>query len=160
MKPIIASSFHLVAIAFAQRPEYSGSRHLWYQTPGTDFNSGLAVGNGRLGALVYGSATERIVLNENSVWSGPFVDRINPNALRTFHEVRQLLQDGDFIEAGRWTLASMSGNPNVSRTYSVTDDLVLDFGHKAEGISYYERWLDTHEGITGVIYDYENTTYT
>lgn len=48
---------------------YDGSRHIWYDAPGTEFNEGLAIGNGRIGALVFGSASERIILNENSVVS-------------------------------------------------------------------------------------------
>ena len=49
------------------------SRYLWYTSPGTDFASGLPFGNGRVAGLLYGSAVERIPLNENSLWFVSFL---------------------------------------------------------------------------------------
>ena len=52
---------------------------LWYQSPAEDWNSALPLGNGKLGAMVFGGpVAERIQLNEDSVWSGGFRDRVNP----------------------------------------------------------------------------------
>ena len=53
---------------------------LWYQSPAEDWNSALPLGNGKLGAMVFGGpVAERIQLNEDSVWSGGFRDRVNPD---------------------------------------------------------------------------------
>ncbi|KAI0137193.1 Six-hairpin glycosidase-like protein [Xylariales sp. AK1849] len=149
----------LFTLVYAQQGKYTGTRHLWYDTPGTDFNSGLAIGNGRIGALVLGSDTERIILNENSVWNGTFRDRINNASLVAFPEVRELLMNGNITEAAQLVLEDMSAIPNVSRAYSVTNDLVLDFGHCNNTWENYERWLDTLQGNTGLSYDYDNVTY-
>lgn len=150
----------LAAQAWAAPGEYLGSRHLWYDTPGHDLKSGLPIGNGRLGALVHGSAIENITLNENSVWSGGFQDRVNPGSLDAFPVVRELLGKNHFTEAGELALRNMSGIPITSRWFSVTGELLLDFGHTEEGWSNYERWLNTLEGTTGVSYDWKGVTYT
>ncbi|KAH8585480.1 Six-hairpin glycosidase-like protein [Bisporella sp. PMI_857] len=139
---------------------YFATRHLWYQVPGTDFNQALAFGNGRLGGVIQGSDTERIILNEHSVWSGTFQDRINNASLAGFREVRELLVAGNVTDAGKVTLRDMSAIPVTNRAYSVTNDLYLDFGHSAGNWSNYQRWLDTLQGNTGVSYEYDNVTYT
>ncbi|KAK6200777.1 Short-chain dehydrogenase/reductase aba4 [Pestalotiopsis sp. IQ-011] len=138
---------------------YDGSRHLWYDEPGTSFSEGLAIGNGRIGALVYGSAAENITLNENSVWSGLFQDRINNKSLEAFPQARQLLVDGNLTDAANLVLEDMAGIPTTNRAYSVTNNLVLDFGHSEDDWENYERWLDTLDGNVGVSYDYNNVTY-
>ncbi|KAH6656830.1 putative alpha-L-fucosidase 2 precursor [Truncatella angustata] len=138
---------------------YDGSRHLWYNTPGTEFNEGLAIGNGRIGALILGSATETIILNENSVWNGTFQDRINNASLEAFPVVRQLLRDGNLTEAGNLVLENMSANPTVNRAYSVTNNLVIDLGHSEGDWENYERWLDTLQGNVGVSYTIGSITY-
>ena len=155
------STLGLVAMAATGLADgYSGTRHLWYNTPGYDFNSALAIGNGRLGALVLGSASERIILNEDSVWNGTFKDRTNPNSRESFPLVRQLLQDGDITEAGKLVLQDMSSIPELNKAFSVTNDLLLSLGHSDSSWSNYERWLDTTNGNTGVSYTYDGTEYT
>lgn len=138
---------------------YDGSRHLWYDEPGTSFSEGLAIGNGRIGALVYGSAAENITLNENSVWSGLFQDRINNKSLEAFPQARELLVHGNLTDAANLVLRDMAGIPTTNRAYSVTNNLVLDFGHSEDDWKNYERWLDTLDGNVGVSYDYNNVTY-
>jgi len=74
---------------------------LWYrQSAGSDWNSALPVGNGRLGAMVYGGVTrERLQLNEDTVWEGYKRDGANSNALTALPEVRRLLFAGKNEEA-------------------------------------------------------------
>ncbi|KAF5698153.1 alpha-L-fucosidase 2 [Fusarium globosum] len=143
----------------ALKVNYSGPRHLWYDSPGSDFRSPLPIGNGRLGALVQGSISGKIIINENSVWSGPFQDRINPGSLEAFPKARKLLTENDYTGAAG--LASdMYGIPPQNRWYSVTGNLLLEFGQKTEEVSNYERWLDPLEGNTGISYDINGVTYT
>lgn len=152
--------FALLSLVSSQQGNYTASDHVWLDTPGTDFKSGLALGNGRLGALLLGSAKERVILNENSVWSGGFQDRINPQALNAVPAVRQLLVDKKYTEAAARTLRDVTANPTTSRWYSVTGDLNLDFGHNQSSWTNYERWLDVREGVAGVRYDLQGVTYT
>ncbi|KAK3317975.1 Six-hairpin glycosidase-like protein [Apodospora peruviana] len=148
-----------LAIVCQAAGQYDGSRYLWYQSAGTDFHSGLPIGNGRIGALVYGSNKENILLNENSIWSGPFQDRLNPNSLSALPRIRSLLQSGDITEAGRSTLTNMVGTNTNPRMYNPLGYLTLDFGHSS-GISSYTRWLDTQQGNAGVSYIYGGVNYT
>ena len=63
---------------------------LWYRQPAEDWNSALPLGNGKLGAMVFGRPLrERIQLNEDSVWSGGFRDRVNPEARKQLPEIRR-----------------------------------------------------------------------
>lgn len=154
------AAFALLGLALSSSVHgYDASRHLWYDTPGTGFNEGLAIGNGRIGALVLGSASERIILNENSVWSGGFQDRINNASLEAFPRIRELLINGNLTEVGELVLEDMSANPTTNRAYSVTNDLVFDLGHSEDDWDNYERWLDTLQGNAGVAYGLAGVTY-
>src|SRR5437868_10720508 len=77
-------------------PENSKSLTLWYRQPaGADWNSALPIGNGRLGAMVYGGVNkERLQLNEDTIWEGYKRDGANSNALTALPEVRRLLFEG------------------------------------------------------------------
>ncbi|MHC4327384.1 MAG: glycoside hydrolase N-terminal domain-containing protein, partial [Planctomycetota bacterium] len=68
---------------------------LWYETPARHFTQSLPLGNGRLGMMIFGGVKEdRIVLNEESVWSGSPSDNNRPNAHKQLSEIRRLLQEG------------------------------------------------------------------
>uniref|UniRef100_A0A8H7NR21 Glycosyl hydrolase family 95 N-terminal domain-containing protein n=1 Tax=Bionectria ochroleuca TaxID=29856 RepID=A0A8H7NR21_BIOOC len=139
---------------------YDSNRHLWYNTSGSSFSTGLVIGNGRMGAMVFGSAFDKVILNEASVWNGLFEDRTNPGSLAAFPKARDMLIDGNYTQAGQLVLRDMSSIPTTSRWFSVTNDLLLDFGHAEGSISQYERWLDTIKGNTGLNYHYNGVKYT
>uniref|UniRef100_A0A0B7KFY9 Uncharacterized protein n=1 Tax=Bionectria ochroleuca TaxID=29856 RepID=A0A0B7KFY9_BIOOC len=139
---------------------YDSNRHLWYNTSGSSFSTGLVIGNGRMGAMVFGSAFDKVILNEASVWNDLFEDRTNPGSLAAFPKARDMLIDGNYTQAGQLVLRDMSSIPTTSRWFSVTNDLLLDFGHAEGSISQYERWLDTIKGNTGLNYHYNGVKYT
>ena len=73
---------------------------LWYRSPAAEWNEALPIGNGRLGAMVFGGiADERIQLNEDTVWAGEKRDRINPAGPAAIPEIRRLLFAGKPAEA-------------------------------------------------------------
>ena len=75
---------------------------LWYRQPAQDWNEALPIGNGRLGAMIFGKTDqERIQLNEDSIWYGGPMDRNNPDALTYLPEVRRLLVEGKLADAQR-----------------------------------------------------------
>ena len=79
---------------FAQSPR------LWYKTPASDWSQALPVGNGRLAAMVYGGIVdEQIQLNEESIYAGKRMDRVNPAAKANIPVIRQLLLAGKVKEA-------------------------------------------------------------
>lgn len=124
----ILSALTLISVASAQ---YDGSRYAWYNSAATDFNSALPVGNGRLGGLIYCTPTEKVSLNENSMWSGTFLNRLNPNAKGVLSEVRSLLKSGNITGAGQVALPNMAGNPTSPQHYTPLGQLNLDFGHSS-----------------------------
>ena len=75
---------------------------LWYETPARDFTQSLPLGNGRLGMMVFGGIDkDRIVLNEESLWSGSPAENDRPDAHKRLPEIRRLLQQGKNDEAER-----------------------------------------------------------
>src|SRR5436853_669440 len=73
---------------------------LWYEQPASHFSQSLPLGNGRLGAMVFGGIDqEKIVLNEISLWSGSPQDADRPEAYQHLPEIQRLLKEGKNIEA-------------------------------------------------------------
>ena len=67
---------------------------LWYRQSAACWNEALPLGTGKLGVMMFGgTAVERLALNEDSLWYGGFVNRVNPNAREALPEVRQLLRE-------------------------------------------------------------------
>jgi alpha-L-fucosidase 2 len=87
---------------------------LWYQQPAEDFNSALPVGNGRIGGMVYGKPEKELIqLNEDSVWSGGMRNRVNPDALNSLEEIRQLINEEKIPEAEQLAFRKLQGvTPN------------------------------------------------
>src|SRR5262245_52873116 len=85
----------------AQRPDASDrTKVLWYRQPAATWNEALPIGNGRLAAMVFGGVqSERIQLNEDTIWAGEKRDRNNPEGARHLSEVRRLLFAGKPKEA-------------------------------------------------------------
>src|SRR5687768_4098311 len=89
----------LVFVSDARAQQSSGNV-LFYTHPAREWNQALPLGNGRLGAMVFGNVNaERIQLNENSLWMGGPRDTNNPDALKHLAEVRRLLFAGLPVEA-------------------------------------------------------------
>jgi hypothetical protein len=152
---IVALVLPAIPITHAQ---WNPSRYLFFSKAGTGLSSSLPLGNGRLGASVYGSAIEKISLNENSVWSGTWQDRGNPNSKTALSSIRRKLQSGDLTGAGQQVLDTMSGNPTSPKQYHPTVDMVIDFGHSS--LESYTRLLDTLQGTGWVTYKAGGVNYT
>lgn len=141
-------------------PRGDGSRYAYYTSDaGGDWHAALPIGNGRLGAAVYGGGTERLVLNENSMWSGTFTNRVNSGSKNAFPDIRKKLVNGDITSAGQSAMSNMAGNPTSPRAYQPLVNMGMDFGHSS-GVSSYSRWLDTLQGTVGVNYMHGGTNFT
>ena len=124
---------------------------LWYKNPAKNWNEALPLGNGLLGAMVFGDARrEKISLNEDSIWSGNFTDRNNPDALKYLPEIRQLLLDGEIQKAEDLSLLALSGLPEGQRIYQMLGNLTLNFGRFEP--TDYKRSLDISTGVAAVTY--------
>ena len=125
---------------------------IWFDQPAKDWNEALPIGNGRLGAMIYGkTAIEQIQLNEESVWYGGPRDRNNPDALENLAKIRELLQNGRLVEAEKLASMALSGIPETQRHYMGLGDLFLDFDHQEAND--YRRELDLEKGIVKLEYN-------
>ena len=109
----------------------SNALKLWYRQPAEqNWNLALPIGNGRLGAMIFGNVvSERIQLNEDSLWNGGPRDRINPDARRSLPEIRRLLKDGQLAQAQSLVNDALAGLPDSMRCYEPLADLLLRFEH-------------------------------
>src|SRR5580658_1614558 len=79
---------------------FSPETTIWFDAPANDFTSSSPMGNGRLGAMMFGGVDEeRIVLNESSVWSGSPQEADRPDAYKVLPEIQKLLLEGKNVEA-------------------------------------------------------------
>ena len=133
---------------------------LWFDRPAKVWEEALPLGNGRLGAMVFGGITgEHLALNEESVWYGCYRDRNNPDAKEQLPKIRQLILDGRIKEAERLIRLSMSGCPDSMRPYQSLGDLHLDMEDPGE-VKEYRRSLDFGCALAQVSYVAGETKYT
>jgi alpha-L-fucosidase 2 len=126
---------------------------LWYDEPaGTDWLRALPVGNGRLGAMVFGGTdVERLQLNEDTLWAGGPHDSANPAGAEALQEIRQLVFDGRWDEAQRRIDETMLGGPAGQLAYQTVGELILDLPD-ADGVADYDRRLDLTTATAVVSY--------
>ncbi len=125
---------------------------LWYRQPAQQWVEALPVGNGRLGAMVFGGLEqERIQLNEDTLWDGYAMDANNPQAKAALAEVRRLLFAGRNAEASDLAGKTMMGVPCRVKSYQPVGDLDLKFTHDGP-VTDYRRDLDLRDGIASVRY--------
>ena len=118
----------LLAAAFlAAGTAGAAESRLWYRKAASQWDHALPIGNGRLGAMVFGHATrERLQLNEDSLWLGFSRDRNNPEFLTHLPEVRRLLFAGQPVEAYRVAEKHLLGVPHRLQSYQTLGDLRLN----------------------------------
>ena len=130
----------------------AGDPVLWYTHPAEEWKDALPVGNGRLGAMVFGRvANERVQLNEDTIWNGRKRDRVNPEALEALPELRRLLFEGRAAEAETLSEEKLVGIPHRQPPYQPLGDLNIEFPG-LENASDYRRELNLATGIVRVSY--------
>lgn len=143
---------------------------LWYKQPANIWEEALPLGNGRLGAMVYGGTwTEQIQLNEESVWYGGPVDRNNPDALYYLPKIRELLCSGKIRQAERLMRYALSGTPRSEHPYQTLGDITLRLFPTVQDMSAknfndscitnYFRELDLEQAKTVTEFQYGGTCY-
>lgn len=138
---------------------FTQDTRLWYDEPAAAWTSALPVGNGRLGAMVFGGVpSERLQLNEDTLWAGTPESRDRTGAAQHLAEVRRLLFAGEVVSAQQLAQRELMG-PEKNVSYQTLGDLVIDLEHTGEAVDY-RRWLDLDTGIAGVRYRVGATTFT
>jgi len=144
-----------------------GGLVLWYTRPAGRWEEALPIGNGRLGAMVFGGApNERLQLNEDSLWCGkPRPEGDRPDAWKHLAEIRKLLFQGKYGEAGALTNRHMTNqgggfNGAYDSAYQTLGDLALAFDHAGAAPTDYRRTLNLDTAIATVTYKVGDATFT
>ena len=138
----------------------ASSLSLWYQQPAAKWEEALPLGNGRLGAMVFGNpAKEHLQLNEESLWAGCPVEAWPEDFPKHLAEVRRLLFVDQNAEAQAYGEAHLTATPTSFRSYEPLADLWLDFG-AAENVTDYRRELALADGIARVSFRQGDATLT
>jgi len=132
---------------------------LWFRQPAEKWTEALPIGNGRIGAMVFGRVdTERIQFNEDTFWSGRPHDYTNPEALQYLDKVRSLIFEGKYLEAQELADEHMMGKPRFLQAYQPMGDLWLRFKHSGP-IKNYRRELDLKNAIVRISYEVRGVKY-
>ena len=151
--PLVAAAVRSEPVKFAgSAPGPAGSLSLWYRHPAAKWVEALPVGNGRMGAMIFGGVDEeRLQLNEDTLWAGGPYDPDNTNALAALPEARELVFAGKFDAAASLIARDMMAKPVRQMPYETVGDLLLDFPTNAT-VENYRRDLNLDTAVASVSY--------
>lgn len=146
-----------VSIYSCNKPETIGEK-LWYKSPAKDWFSALPLGNGRLGAMVFGTVEEEhIQMNEESLWAGCPEDPYPENVKEHYQKFQELNLKGNYTEALDYAMKNLAISPTSIRSYTPLGDLFVSLNH-TNAINY-RRELDLETGINTVEYELNGKRY-
>jgi alpha-L-fucosidase 2 len=159
MKNLLLISAILICVSCTSQEE-SHSLKLWYDRPAETWNDALPVGNGQLGAMVFGGVElEHIQFNEETLWTGVPHDYAHEGAVLYLEPIRQLLNEGKQNQAHELAMKEFMSIPLTQKEYQPFGDLYMDFpGH--ENYSDYHRELDISSAICRTSYVHNEVHYT
>ncbi|HCS66416.1 MAG TPA: hypothetical protein DIW64_21410 [Cellvibrio sp.] len=133
---------------------------LWYAQPASLWEEALPLGNGRLGAMVYGDpVNDNIQLNENTFWAGGPHNNLNPAALESLAEIRRLITAGDYLAAEALAAKHITSQGSNGMPYQTAGNLHLEFPTHKEYRNYY-RELDIANAVATTRYQVNDVVYT
>ncbi len=136
---------------------------MWYDRPADYWEEALPLGNGRLGAMVYGRVdTDTIQLNEDTFWSGSPYNNCNPKVLQSLPQIRQYINDGDYVNAQKLAMRTITADKRVTghgMVYESVGNLLLRFPESHSKARNYRRTLDIGRALCTVQYDVDGVTY-
>ncbi|MDR3058674.1 MAG: glycoside hydrolase family 95 protein [Prevotella sp.] len=140
----------------------SQSYKLWYEQPADEWMKSVPLGNGRIGAMVFGGVeSETVALNEITMWSGqPDKFQERPVGKEVLKDIRQLFFDGKYGEGNRVVSEYMAGVPHSFGSHVPAGDLKMKFYYPAGNVSNYKRELSLENAINTVTYKVGNVEYT
>ena len=139
--------------------DFNPATLLWYESPAEVWEEALPVGNGRLGAMVFGDyGEERIQLNEETYWSGGPYSTVVEGGAEYLPEIQKYLFEGEPLKAHKLFGRHLMGYPVEQQKYQSLANLHLFFENQEE-VTGYLRWLNLETGITCVEYTVGEITY-
>ena len=149
----------LLSAMYAASAQAGGPHKLWYDHPAQNWNEALPIGNGRLGAMVFGNvAAERLQLNEETIWAGRPNNNANPDALEYLPKVRQLVWEGRYKEAQDMATQHVQSNTNHGMPYQPFGDLYIHFPGQGDYTGY-RRELSLDSAVAATRYTADGVTY-
>lgn len=137
---------------------FNTSTLLWYDKPAAKWEDAIPVGNGRLGAMIFGKTDEeRVQINEDTYWSGGPYSTVVKGGAKMLPEIQKLVFEGKIFEANKLFGRYIMGYPVEQQKYQSLADIVLFSDHK--NVKDYKRWLDLQTGIAGVEYVFNGIRY-
>lgn len=141
------------------KKEFNPATLLWYESPAEVWEEALPIGNGRLGAMVFGNyGEERIHLNEETYWSGGPYSTVVEGGAEYLPEIQKYLFEGEPLKAHKLFGRHLMGYPVEQQKYQSLANLHLFFENQEE-VSGYKRWLNLETGISCVEYTVGDISY-
>ncbi len=138
---------------------FNPSTLLWYTEPAKKWEDALPVGNGRLGAMVFGkNGEERIQLNEETYWTGGPYSTVVKDGYKKLPEIQKLVFEEKYLAAHNLFGRYLMGYPVEQQKYQSLGNLHLFFKNQ-DSVSNYKRWLNLETGITSVSYTSNGIVY-
>ncbi len=138
---------------------FAGETTLWYGQPAGNWEQALPIGNGRLGAMVFGSAPNEILqLNEESLWAGEPFDVYPDNFAENLRIMQNLVLEGKIAEAHDFGRENLTKSPTSFRSYQPLADLLINLDHSGDVLEY-RRKLNMQTGIAAVQYRVGNIRF-
>lgn len=158
---LAAAAATLPAGAHATEPPANGSELLWYGQPASRWTEALPVGNGRIGAMVFGGVSnERLQLNEDTLWTGGPYQPVNPQARAALPEVRRLVFAGRYAEAQALADKALMATPLSQMSYQSFGDLLIDMPEIPDfWARAYRRELDLDSATATTVFTVGGATF-
>lgn len=143
-----------VLLALGISLSWASDHELWYQAPAAEWMEALPIGNGRLGAMIYGGIEkDRIALNEITMWSGQHDPRQNDYCgPENLAEIREAFFQGDIAKGNELTHKYLSGHSESFGTHLPLGDLVITFDHPSKIVTDYKRNLDLSSAVASTTF--------
>ena len=159
LRPKPTSIALLLALASTMFAVDTNVPRLWYTAPAEKWTEALPIGNGRLGAMVFGGiGTERVQFNEDTLWKGHPHNYVRAGTREHLAEIRQLLAEGKAKEAENVARQTFLSNPVRQKAYQPFGDLRLFFAGQEHATNYI-RELDLDTALARVTYEADGVTY-
>jgi alpha-L-fucosidase 2 len=148
-----------LALVISQTAAAQNKNVLWYNKPAANWNEALPIGNGYIGAMVFGNPQqERLQLNEATIWGGGPNNTVDSAAKPYIEQVRALLKQKKYLEAQLLANKQLGQKGNGGMPYQLAGNLYINFqGH--ENVSDYKRDLNIDDATAAVTYVYNGVRY-
>lgn len=136
---------------------------LWYDRPANHWVEALPLGNGRLGAMVYGGIrSDTIQLNEDTFWSGSPYNNVNPKSREVLPEIRASLDSGNYQRAQFLAMHNITADRDITghgMMYESVGNLILTFPDQHASATNYKRCLNLSDAVATTTYSVAGTEY-